>query len=320
MNYLRRAVRGGIALGALATAAALVATLAACAPDTNRVQPASVEQQIPIYPDVSVAENIAYGTGARQQLDVCQPADAETSSVNNGPRRAVLSVHGGSWREGDKASSYWRSACEWLASEGFVTFSLNYRLAPEHPFPSAIADVRAVVDWLRNPEQVETYNYDPALIGAFGGSAGGNLVALLGTEGSGPLDVGTRVAAVVELSAPIDLTTEFADTYGEKFRQVQLDYLGCSDYESCDAAETASPVYSVDPSDPPFFVGHSRDEFVPIAQAETLVETLASSGVETTYVEVPGDLHSIALLDDEMRAQIVEFLRAQIVEFLRAHL
>ena len=44
MNHLRRAVRGGIALGALVTAAALVATLAGCSPDTDRVQPASVAQ------------------------------------------------------------------------------------------------------------------------------------------------------------------------------------------------------------------------------------------------------------------------------------
>jgi len=312
MNHLRRAARGGIALGALVTAAALVATLAGCSPDTDRVQPASVDQQVLIYPDVSVVENLAYGPDPAQQLDVCQPADAETSSVNNGPRRAVISVHGGSWREGDKAIVHWRSACEWLASEGFVAFSLNYRLAPQHPFPAAIADVRAAVEWLRQPAQVQAYGYDPALIGAFGGSAGGNLVTLLGTEGAGPLDVGSRVAAVVELSGPIDLTGELADGYDAEFQQVQLDYLGCSSYSRCSAAETASPNYPVDSSDPPIFVGHSRDEFIPIEQAEVLVGALEEAGVDTVYVEVPGKLHSIALLSDELRTQIVEFLRTHL--------
>lgn len=312
MIPFRRAARGGIALGALLAAAALVATLAGCSPDTDRVQPASVEQQVLIFPDVSVAEDVAYGPEDYQRLDTCQPADAETSSVNNGPRRAVISVHGGSWREGDKASLHWRSVCEWLASEGFVAFSVNYRLAPQHPFPAAIEDIRTVIEWLRQPQQVEAFGYDPAMIGAFGGSAGGNLVTLLGTEGTGPLDAGTRVAAVVELSGPMDLTAELADGYDEKFRQVQLDYLGCSSYELCDATRAASPVYSVDPSDPPFFVGHSRDEFIPIQQAETLVDALGTSGVETVYVDVPGQLHSIALLSDELRAQIVEFLRAHL--------
>src|SRR5690606_30319218 len=312
MKHLRRAVRGGIALGALVTAAALVATLAGCSPDTDRVQPASVAQQVLIYPDVSVVENLAYGTEPAQQVDVCQPADAETSSVNNGPRRAIISVHGGSWREGDKASVHWRSVCEWLASEGFVAFSLNYRLAPQHPFPAAIADVRAAVEWLRQPAQVRAYGYDPTLIGAFGGSAGGNLVTLLGAEGNGPLGVGSRVAAVVELSGPIDLTGGRADGYDEKFQQVQLDYLGCDSYDQCDQAEAASPTFSVDPSDPPFFVGHSREEFIPIEQAEVLVDALEGAGVPHEYVDVPGKLHSIALLDDELRAQIVEFLRAHL--------
>src|SRR5690554_2263765 len=245
MNHLRRAVRGSIALGAVATAATLVATLAGCAPDTDRVQPASVEQQVLLFPDMSVTEDIAYGSGRAQTLDACQPADAETSSVSNGPRRAVISVHGGSWREGDKASPHWRSACEWLASEGFVAFSLNYRLAPQAPFPAAIEDVRAAVEWLRQPAQVDAYGYDPATIGAFGGSAGGNLVTLLGTEGSGGWDVGTRVAAVVQLSAPIDLGEAAAGAYGPDFRQVQLEYLGCTTYASCDAARAASPFHSV---------------------------------------------------------------------------
>jgi len=310
MNHLRRAARGGIALGALLTAAALAATLAGCSPDTDRVQPASVAQQVLIYPDVSVVENLAYGTDPAQQLDVCQPADAETSSVNNGPRRAVISVHGGSWREGDKASVHWRSVCEWLASEGFVAFSLNYRLAPSAPFPAAISDVHAAIDWLRQPAQADAYGYDPALIGAFGGSAGGNLVALLGASGTGPWDVGTRVAAVVELSAPIDLTT--AGDYPAEFAQHQLDYLGCDDYATCPLARDASPQFSVDPTDPPVFVAHSRDEFIPPAQGEILVEALKANGVEHVHVEVPGAAHSIGMLDDALRGQIVEFLRAHL--------
>lgn len=310
MIHSRRAARGGMALGALAIAAALVATLAGCSPDTDRVTPASVEEQVPIYPDVSVVENVAYGPDLLQRVDVCQPADAESSSLNSGPRRAVLSVHGGSWREGDKSSLHWRSACEWLASEGFVAFSLNYRLAPAAPFPAAIEDVRAAVEWLRQPVQVDAYGYDPSLLGAFGGSAGGNLVALLGASGTGPWDVGTRVAAVVDLSGPIDLTT--AGNYPAEFAQYQLDYLGCDDYDGCAVAREASPQFSVDPTDPPVFVAHASDEFIPPAQGEALVQTLKANGVEHAYVEVPGNAHSIGMLDDGLRTQIVEFLRAHL--------
>ena len=95
-------------------------------------------------------------------------------------------MHGGSWRQGDKADPKWRSVCEWLASEGFVAFSVNYSLAPAHPFPDGIEDLRSAVRWLRQDRRRwPGTEYDPAQIGAFGGSAGGNLVALLGVEGSG---------------------------------------------------------------------------------------------------------------------------------------
>ena len=73
-------------------------------------------------------------------------------------------------------------------------------------FPAAIEDVQAAVAWLRADEQIARFNIDPDRIGAFGGLAGGNLVALLGTLGSGDLTTASRVAAVAELSGPIDLT------------------------------------------------------------------------------------------------------------------
>ncbi|MCU1545495.1 MAG: alpha/beta hydrolase [Homoserinimonas sp.] len=302
----RRAARGGAVLSALVMAAAL----AACVPtETDTVTPAAVANQVLIFPDITVTENVSYGTGASQVLDVCQPQDTETSLVNNGPRRAVVSVHGGSWREGDKAGPFWRSACEWLASEGFVVFALNYSHAPATPFPAAINDVKAAVSWLRQPAQVQLYDFDPQLIGAFGGSAGGNLVSLLGASGTGAWDTGSRVAAVVELSGPMDLTSAGLGGLTEEFKGFQLEYLGCAAYQNCANATAASPIFSLDSSDPPFFVGHSKDEYIPIRNAEILVAALTAAGVEVDYTAVPGVMHSIGMLNDPMRASIVRFLR-----------
>ena len=99
---------------------------------------------------------------------------------------AVISVHGGSWARGDKGNSDWRNVCEWLASEGFVAYSVNYRLVPLVSFPAAIDDVGRAVEWMRT--NAGTYNVDPDRIGAFGGSAGGNLATLLGSRGRGSGD------------------------------------------------------------------------------------------------------------------------------------
>lgn len=322
MHRTRRAARRGTALSAFAVAllTPLALLLAGCATASAPppAAPASAVETVPIYAGVTLEADIPYpaGDGGTQLLDVCRPTDATASAINNGPPRAIVLVHGGSWREGDKASTWWRSTCEWLASEGFVTFNVNYRLAPAAPFPSAIDDLRSAVEWMRHPEQVTRFGYDPSRIGAFGGSAGGNLASLLGTGGTGDVGVGSRVAAVVELSAPTDLTASGLGlgTLPDGFERVQLDYLGCADYAECATAEAASPQTHADPSDPPFFIGHSIDEYIPVGHARDLAAALNAADVPVTLVEVPGTAHSIGLLGTTeptpLRAQIVAFLRA----------
>ncbi|MCW4385474.1 alpha/beta hydrolase [Salinibacterium sp. SYSU T00001] len=317
MHRTRGSVRHGTALSAAFMLPALLLAGCTSPADASLVSPASALDTVPIYPGVAVTDDVPYpaGGGGTQLLDICELTDVAASTINNGPRRALLLVHGGSWREGDKASTWWRSTCEWLASEGFVVFNVNYRLAPAAPYPAAIEDVRAAVAWARHPDQVARYGYDPALIGAVGGSAGGNLVSLLGTEGEGNLGTGSRVAAVVELSAPTDLRRSGLDlgTLPAGFDRTQLDYLGCANYSSCATAEAATPQTHVDPSDPPFFIGHSLEEFIPVEHGRSLAASLADAGVPATLVEVPGIAHSIGLLGTSeptaMREQIVEFLR-----------
>lgn len=303
-------------LMALAATAAILA-LSGCGPtgsESERVKPSAplAYPQLQTYPDIRVTENVVYGTAGTEPLllDVCHPKDDGTA----GPLRAIISVHGGSWRAGDKANLNWRSVCQWLASEGFVTFSVNYRLAPVYSYPAQIEDVRAAIRWLRQPEQAANYNIDPARIGAFGGSAGGNLVALLGLEGSGAWDSGSRVAAVADLSGPVDLTAAGAmrDSVTPAFQDVQAAYLGCTALEDCPQARSASPLFDIDESDPPFFVSNSTQELIPIGQSEELVTALREHGIDTTFITVKGSLHSIAVLDDDMKSRIVAFFRAKL--------
>jgi acetyl esterase/lipase len=310
------AVLTGIALVALAGG-----VLAGCAPrgsESVRVKPAAqpVYPRVKTNPDVPVTENVLYGTaaGVPLTLDICFPPEAADGSAEQGPRPALLSIHGGSWRAGDKANLNWRAVCQWLANAGFVTFSVNYRLAPAFTFPAQIDDVRTAVRWMREPDQVTRYNIDPDRIGAFGGSAGGNLAALLGVSGDGPLTGGSRVAAVAELSGPTDLTAAGLGlgTIPQAFQQVELDYLGCAGFGDCPQARPASPRYHVDGSDPPFFIGQSLDERIPRQQSDALVAALRKAGIDTEYVTVKGDLHSIAMLTPELRTRIVDFLHAKL--------
>jgi acetyl esterase len=289
-------------VGALAAGAALLTGCGPTGTDSDVISPVvvPVNPELATLPDIPVVADIAYGADPAQVLDACLPPRDDDAA----PVAAIVVVHGGSWSRGDKADIAWRAVCQWLASEGYVTFSIDYRLAPANIYPAAIDDVQAAVLWLRQDEQLTRFHIDPARIGAFGGSAGGNLVALLGTRGSGDLTSGSRVAAVADLSGPIDLTGLAAT---DDFIPVQLAYLGCVTQEDCPAAVEASPFYAIDASDPPFFVGHSTAEKIPLAQSEIFVAGLRAAGVSVDFVTVEGTLHSIAMLDADLKARIVDF-------------
>ncbi|WP_108248986.1 alpha/beta hydrolase [Planctomonas deserti] len=260
-------------------------------------------------PSVTVTPDVRYGTdgdGSPLLLDVCSPAvDDDTELLP-----AVLEIHGGGWSRGDKAESTWRATCEWLASEGFVTINVNYRLAPAATFPAAIDDVTRALRWLRDPATAAQYGVDPERIGAFGGSAGGNLAALLGTRGSGSTTTGDRVAAVASVSGPMDLTAH-GQTLGELPRWLvarELSYLGCADFADCAAAEDASPTHQVDPTDPPVLVAQSADEFIPQGMSRAFADALARAGVEHQLEITEGAAHSTAALDEALRATVSDFL------------
>ena len=305
------------ALGAI-LAGSLVIAVSACGPmgdESMQVDPTTrpVYPQVATYPEIPVIENIPYGTadGEPLLLDACFPAEAEIGDPASPPRAAIVSTHGGNWMRGDKSSLNWRSVCQWFASEGFVTVSLNYRLVPSATFPAQLDDVQDAVDWLRDPAQVTRYNLDPDRIGAFGGSAGGNLAALLGTSGTGAWTEVAQVTAVADLSGPVDVREPIptTDSYNQNFPAAQLAYLGRASFDGCGTAAGASSITLVDSTDPPFFVAHSVDEFIPLSQAERFVETLWAAGVGTTFVSVEGTLHSIAMLDDDMRQRVIAFFR-----------
>ncbi|PZF20806.1 hypothetical protein DEJ05_17070 [Curtobacterium sp. MCLR17_045] len=329
----------------LALVAAVVAlgAMASCSTDPVGDENATVTADSVIYPlslryhGIDVVADVPYGTDPLQRLDVCLPADSDpattatptatpSASATADPdaeaveattgRPAVLMIHGGSWSHGDKATAAYRSVCKYLASEGFVTFNVDYRLAPTDPFPAGLDDVRRALDYVFRPATLETYDVDSQRVGVFGGSAGGNLAAMLAVtdHDSAAYADGDRVRAVVDLSGPTNLTTRSTEPDGVSaaFQRKQLLYLGCRSYARCPAATRASPEFHVTSDTAPFFVGHSTDEFIPMWESQEFAATLRSHDVPVTFVAVEGTAHSIAQLDEAMSRRVVTFLRTQL--------
>ena len=219
--------------------------------------------------------------GVELKMDVYYP------SQNNGHFAVTMYVHGGGWSSGDKAQGAGAIEIPELQKAGFLVVSVNYRLAPEYEFPAMIEDVKCAVRSLR--AHADEYNLDPNRIGVWGGSAGGHLVALLGTsDESAGFDVGeyleysSRVQAVVDMFGPTDLTVQFEGGY-ESASRVFGDF---------DAA-LASPVTYVTADDPPFLMLHGeKDALVPIEQSQILLAALQSVGVPAELVPVVNANHS----------------------------
>lgn len=94
----------------------------------------------------------------------------------DGPKPVVLFFHGGGWVVGD-LDSYDGTAREHAVGTGAVVVSVDYRLAPEHPYPAAVDDVWAVTRWVA--EHADELGVDGTRIAVAGDSAGGNLAAVV---------------------------------------------------------------------------------------------------------------------------------------------
>lgn len=228
--------------------------------------------------------------------DVDLKMDVHWPESGNGPFPAVVYVHGGGWNQGDKTENLTQYLKE-LQPRGIVVFAINYRLAQEYKFPAMIEDAKCAVRHIR--ANADAYSIDPELIGAFGGSAGGHIVSLLGTadESAGWDDVGqyqgvsSRVSAVVNMYGPTDLTQDIEgasqqlieNTFATKQR-ADMDF--------------ASPLYYVTKDDAPFLLIHGEeDPAVPISQSEVFAAALEKVGVEVEFIRVIGASHSFRPVD-----------------------
>jgi acetyl esterase/lipase len=238
---------------------------------------------------VSVEHDIPYATVGKHPLllDIYQPSDHSSEL-----RPAVIVIHGGTWMTGDKENL--RAMATFLARTNFVAFAVDYRLAHdrENHWPAQLDDVQRAVRWIR--ANAAKYGIDPERIGAFGHSAGAQLAALLGLEGtrdnSDPAlaKYSSTVQAVVDVSGPTDFTTK-RDSDDEAFLTW---FLGGDYAHDGQIWRDASPAFHVSKKAAPFLIVHgTHDESVSMAQAQELVDKLKQAGVPVKFVQVD-DAHT----------------------------
>ena len=173
-------------------------------------QHGALAQKTPEVPEsVTFEPGIEYTNPDNQHLKL----DLARPRIGNGPFPAILCIHGGGFRAGNRES--YDGLCLRLAEHGYVAVTITYRLAPKYPFPAAIHDTKAAVRWLR--ANAAKYKIDPERIGVTGGSAGGHLAQFLAVtsdvkefegDGGNP-EQSSKVACVVNYYGPSDFTKSY---------------------------------------------------------------------------------------------------------------
>lgn len=235
------------------------------------------------------------------------------------PVPVVVWVHGGGWRGGSKDRIN-RSLP--ILEHGYGFVSVGYRLSGEALFPAAIADVKAAFRWVR--ANATQYGFDAQRVGAWGSSAGGHLVALLGTahevaewdtmheENAG---VSSRPDAVCNWFGPSDFLrmNDFPGRIDhDAAESPESRFIGGPIQEHPAKVQRANPISYVTADDPPMLHMHGeKDQSVPYNQSELLHAALQAADLDTTLYKVSNADHGFR----DMQGDTPESLMAMVVAF-----
>lgn len=147
---------------------------------------------------IKVVRDLAYGSDARQRLDVFVPKDATNAPV-------LMFVHGGAFTRGSKSvdGEIYDNVLYWFARQGFVGVNVEYRLAPQARFPAGAEDVADATRWV--VRSIAAYGGDSQRLVLMGHSAGGSHVATYLLDPNIGLDPHPSVRAAVLISARLRL-------------------------------------------------------------------------------------------------------------------
>jgi acetyl esterase/lipase len=261
-------------------------------------------------------KDLAYATiSETQKLDLYIP------TTGNGPFPVVIMVHGGGFMFGDKADGAGLTGVDQLLASGYAVASINYRLSGEAIYPAQIYDAKAAVRFLR--ANAAKYKLNPDKFGAWGASAGGNLVSLLGTtcgvaelEGDlGNNDQSSCVQAVVDWFGPIDflkMQEQFAGTSCSSTTNdassPESKLVGAAIQTVPEKVALTNPMNYITADDAPFLIQNgTADCNIPPVQSKNLAEALSAviGADKVTYVSLEGAGHGGSQFETEENLKLV---------------
>jgi acetyl esterase/lipase len=249
---------------------------------------------------VAVTRDIAYGPHTRQILDLFVPTGVTDAPV-------MVFVHGGVFVRGDKrlSNEVYDNVLYWFARQGFIGMNIEYRLAPESPWPGGADDLGLAIAWVC--AKVRLYGGDPSSIFAIGHSAGSTHV---GTYAYDPAAgyLGRGLTGIVLLSPRVRVDVSPENPFAESLRA----YFG----DDPSAYETRSPVTHAAVSPLPVMIAIAEFEnpLLDVYGLELAYRIAAARRRAPRFMRLAGHNH-ISLVahfntvEDTLGREIVEFTR-----------
>lgn len=219
---------------------------------------------------------------------------------------ALLMIHGGGWSSGDLSQEI--PMAQQIASKGYVTIPVEYRLSPEALYPAAVHDLKAAIRWMR--ANADEYGIDTTRIAVSGCSAGGQLATLLGVTNGQPSYEGvnreyanhsSEVQAVINIDGISDFTTKESldgvlEAISKNKVSASVKWFGGTYEEKRNLWEEASPVYWVtDKSAPICFINSSIPRFH--GGRDEIIDKLSAYNIYTEIYSLPDTPHPFWLFD-----------------------
>ncbi|NWH09437.1 MAG: alpha/beta hydrolase [Alphaproteobacteria bacterium] len=205
---------------------------------------------------------------------------------------ALVYFHGGGFVIGNRDTH--DALCRQLANEsGFRVFSVDYRLAPEHPFPAAVEDAFAAVQWVET--KAAELGIDPNSIAVAGDSAGGNLAAVVCqmAKAKGAPNIGFQLLIYPTTQARADTPSMKAFSQGYLLEKQSMDWFyNCYIPKDTDISDPRlSPLLASDLSGLPraYIVTAGFDPLKDEGRA--YADKLNRAGVAAVYVDYPDMIH-----------------------------
>ncbi|MCI9846031.1 alpha/beta hydrolase [Flavobacterium pectinovorum] len=222
------------------------------------------------------------------------------SPKKSGKYPALIMVHGGGWRSGDKTMQI--PMAQKLAAKGIVTICVEYQLSQEAKYPAAVYNIKSAVRWVR--ANAEKYNIDPNKIAISGCSAGGQLAMLVGlTNGvaskegdQGNLGFSSDIQAIVDIDGVVDFMAPLSLNLTRKPNSPDVEWLGGTFNEKPEVWKDASGIFwANEKSCPILFINSGYPRFH--AGQDELIGMMKEWGIYTEVHKFDAKIHPFWLFE-----------------------